>query len=179
MRSPRRSIVRCAAILALACAAGAAQAQTMGAAGTARAPGENPDAALVSGAAQSGIDAAALSELAARAASAPEVRRYARTVLHDDDITDKRLAMIAAHENIDLPHALDDEHAALRAQLAELRGPDFDAAYIDAMPADHRRLLGLLESGQSTVRTQALRTYIHATLPTVRDHLAIAQMLRQ
>jgi putative membrane protein len=181
MGAPRFATLAAAlAALAIGCAAIAPlDAQTSSAAATARAPGENPDAALVSGAAQSGIDEVELSELAAQAASAPEVRRFAQDMLHEHRASNQRLALIAAHENIDVPHALDDEHAELRMQLAQLRGPEFDAAYLDAMVADHERMVGLLESGEATVTTQELRTYIRTTLPGVRGHLALAQTLRR
>lgn len=154
-------------------------AQTRGAAGTARAPGENPDAALVSGAARHGIAEAELSDLAARAASSPSLRDFAASMARARDVSNRKLAMIAAHENIDLPGTLDAEDSGTYHELQRLAGPEFDRAYIDAMVADQDRMVSLLESGQATVSTEELRTYIRITLPHVRRDLDRTQALQR
>jgi len=167
-------------LLALACLIGTAfaHAQSLGAAATARAPGENPEAAFVAQAERADLAAVALSRVARRAARSPRVRSLAAEVLRDRSADHRRLALIAAHENIDLPHALDADQAARRAGLSRLDGDALDDAYLRLLIANQRGRLALFESAGATVRPEELRTYIRTSLPQLRGELGAAQALR-
>jgi predicted outer membrane protein len=66
--------------------------------------------------------------------------------------------------------------AAMR-QLQTLRGAAFDTAFANAMVNGHTKAIGMLEQVQNQVQRQEVRTLIASTLPTIRQHLQIAQSL--
>jgi putative membrane protein len=139
---------------------------------------ESPDAAFVQKAAAGGMAEVELSEIAATTAASDDVRHFAQAMVHDHSANNAQLATIAAHENIAIPTKLDAEHERLRAQLDTLHGADFDRTYVDAMRADHQKMLDLLQSSTATVTTEELRTFIKQTAPVVQEHLAMARALK-
>ena len=72
------------------------------------------------------------------------------------------------------------EHEAMRQQmqrLSTLKGAQFDAEFANLMAQGHDKAIKMLEQSQSTVQNSQLRTFITATLPTLRTHLQVAQSL--
>jgi predicted outer membrane protein len=68
------------------------------------------------------------------------------------------------------------EHGRL-ARLATLRGAAFDSAFASAMVLGHMKTVKLLENAETQVQNTELKTLISNTLPTVREHLRLAQAL--
>jgi putative membrane protein len=139
---------------------------------------ESPDAAFVRAAIRGGLAEVELSKLALNSTAPPAVIVFAQKMVHDHTQNNKDLAMIAAHENIEVPTNLDREHAQLRDKLVSLHGVDFDRAYINAMRGDHQKMADMLISSESTVSTEELRTFIKQTLPVVYEHLRMASDLQ-
>jgi putative membrane protein len=69
------------------------------------------------------------------------------------------------------------DHERVGEQLRSLRGAAFDTAFANAMVQGHERTINLLEMAQGQVQHEELRSLISSTLPTVREHLQIAQSL--
>ncbi|HEX4481119.1 MAG TPA: DUF4142 domain-containing protein [Rudaea sp.] len=166
------------AALALTLPFALAQAQTT----TSNMPqqkGDGPDAMFVQKAGEGGMAEVELSKVAENKAQSPEVKKFAMQMVHDHTANNKELATIAAKENIQVPKSLDSEHAALRDKLKTLKGADFDREYVDAMRSDHKKMVELLKSSESTVTTEDLRTFIKKTEPVVEQHLSMAQNLKE
>ncbi len=142
-----------------------------------QATAESPDAAFVQAATRGGLAEVELSKLALNS-TAPAVIVFAQKMVHDHTQNDKDLAMIAAHENIEVPTNLDHEHAQLRDKLVSLHGVDFDRAYINAMREDHQKMADMLVASASRVSSEELRTFIKQTLPVVYEHLRMANDLK-
>lgn len=70
----------------------------------------------------------------------------------------------------------DSAMAAMR-QLPTLRGAAFDTAFANIMVNGHNKAISMLETAQNQVQAQGLRTLIASTLPTLRQHLQLAQAL--
>ena len=70
----------------------------------------------------------------------------------------------------------DSTMAALR-QLQTARGAAFDTAFANAMVSGHNKAISMLETAQNQVQSQELRKLITSTLPTLRQHLQLAQAL--
>jgi putative membrane protein len=139
---------------------------------------ESPDAAFVQTAARGGLAEVELSKIAMNSAASSTVTAFAQKMVHDHTQNKKSLAMIAAHENIDVPTNLDREHAQLRDRLVSLHGVEFDRVYIEAMREDHQKMADMLVSSAATVSTEELRAFIKQTLPVVQDHLRMARDLK-
>ncbi len=62
-------------------------------------------------------------------------------------------------------------------RLRSLRGAAFDTAFANAMVEAHTQAIGLLELAQGQAQHEEVRSLIASTLPTLREHLQIAQSL--
>jgi predicted outer membrane protein len=62
-------------------------------------------------------------------------------------------------------------------RLSTLHGAAFDSAFVNAMAQGHDKAITMLERAQGQLQHQELRTLITNTLPTLRQHLQIAQSL--
>ena len=69
------------------------------------------------------------------------------------------------------------DHERMGEQLRSLRGAAFDTAFANAMVQGHERGINLLEMAQGQVQHEEVRSLITSTLPTLREHLQIAQSL--
>ena len=67
------------------------------------------------------------------------------------------------------------DHERMGEQLRSLRGPAFDTAFANAMVEGHQNAINLLEMAQGQVQHEEVRSLIASTLPTIREHLQIAQ----
>ena len=73
----------------------------------------------------------------------------------------------------------DSSHKDMAAmqQLQTLHGAAFDTAFANAMVNGHNKAISMLETVQNQVQAQQLRALITSTLPTLRQHLQLAQAL--
>lgn len=69
------------------------------------------------------------------------------------------------------------DHERVAEQLRTLRGPAFDTAFANAMVKGHENAVNMLEMAQGQVQHEEVRSLIASTLPTIREHLQIAQSL--
>jgi putative membrane protein len=162
-------------ILGGVCAVAAyANAMAQGSSASAK-PAESPDAAFVHKAGEGDLAELELSRLAAAHAASPKVREYALRMVQDHGQNARELAIIAAHENITLPDAVDDEHSQALDALAGQGGAVFDNNYMTAMLQAHQQMASLLKSSEAAVSTDELRTYIKKTLPVVQHEQRLAQ----
>jgi putative membrane protein len=69
------------------------------------------------------------------------------------------------------------DHTKNMQRFETLRGAEFDAAFAQEMVQGHQKMLTLLEVAQHQAQNTEVRTLITATLPTLREHLRMAQAL--
>ena len=69
------------------------------------------------------------------------------------------------------------DHERVGEQLRSLHGAAFDTAFANAMVEGHQKAINLLEMAQGQVQHEEVRSLIASTMPTLREHLQIAQSL--
>jgi hypothetical protein len=70
---------------------------------------------------------------------------------------------------------LSAKHRAAENRLMSLRDEDFDRAYMRQMVKDHENALKLFETEARNGRDDDLRAFAAKTLPTLKEHLAMAR----
>jgi putative membrane protein len=119
-----------------------------------------------------------LGQLALQQTQDKGVRDYAQRMVKDHQAAAAKLQQIAGQESLDLPQSLDAEHEALKAKLSDLKGAAFDREYARAMAKGHDQAVALFESAsQASQMTPELKEFAAATLPTLRQHMAMAHEL--
>jgi putative membrane protein len=91
-----------------------------------------------------------LAELALQKSTDPKVRDFAEKMMRDHTGAQAQLLQSATREGIEKPKSLDARHAAAKAELAALDGPDFDRRYMALMVEDHAETVTLYTAKHRT-----------------------------
>jgi putative membrane protein len=137
-------------------------------------PATPPDRQFLQDAAAAGRAEVEIAELAAKKASDPQVREFARHMADDHQTSNKELMQLAKRQGVSLPTAMASRHKALLHRLAKLEGAEFDRQYMDAMVNDHREVVARFEHEVQAGRDPDVKAFAERTLPTLRHHLELA-----
>lgn len=129
-------------------------------------------------AARGGILEIKLADLALSHSHDADVESFARKMKQDHTSIDDKLKAAAQSGSAPLPSGLNDEQQHTVASLESLNGQDFDKAYADTMVKDHQEDVSLFQDASTNASTQQLRDFASQTLPTLKEHLQLAQQLQ-
>jgi putative membrane protein len=132
------------------------------------------DLAFAKRAAQSALAEIRLSQLALTESSSQAVKDFAQRMVDDHTRIDDNLRAVAGREDIMLPSDLAATDQTVSDHLSGLSGDAFDKAYMSAMLKDAR---GDIEDFQKEVNSGSdkdLRGFASTALPTLRQHLQLA-----
>lgn len=125
--------------------------------------------------AEGGRAEVAFAELAAEKADADAVGDFASRMIDDHSAANDRLAGLAEDSGIPLPEGLNPDHEAMLAELEGLEGRDFDLAYMRGQVVDHQKATQLLIWEINAGQEGELQRFASDTLPTILEHLRLAQ----
>src|SRR4051812_35223524 len=161
------------AAIGLFCTLGAFGAETVS---------TRPDSARVS-ASQGFVNAAAhinmaeiqIGKLALEKSSSPEIKNFAQHLVTDHSQNLKQLEQLAANAKLTLPTKLDRKHQAMFENLQAINGAQFDKQFSADMVKGHEAAIRLFDSVAKSNMDPTLKSFASSTLPTLRDHLKMAQ----
>ena len=133
------------------------------------------DRVFMRAAAAGGLAEIDFGELAGGSGKSQLVKEFAHRMVADHGSTNKKLSELAARNQFPLPTKLDAEHDLVRENLRKLSGDRFDHAYIDSQLQDHQRTAQLLAYEIGSGQNADLKALAEDTLPTVLEHLQMAQ----
>jgi putative membrane protein len=116
-----------------------------------------------------------LGKLAQGRADSSPVRDLGAKMAADHGKANDQLARIGRSVNAAVPAGLDPADAAFREELQREKGAAFDQRYLIKQIGDHQRTLNLLQWELSFGQNQALKDYATEMLPTIMEHLRMAQ----
>jgi putative membrane protein len=172
-------------LLALLAAPAAAQtAQSGGGTAGSTMPGAKAklsaqDRDFVKRAAIGGMAEAEEGKLAAQHAQNDAVKNFSQQMVTDHTKINADLQGIAGRIGVTPPATLDKEHAAMLQRLGKLSGPQFDRTYMQDQVSEHRKTISLFEKEDKSGQNADLKTFATNTLPTLREHLQMAQDVSQ
>jgi putative membrane protein len=118
-----------------------------------------------------------LAKLAAQKASTDAVKDLAQRMIKDHGEANDRLAPLAKANGIPLPDQFDSEQQSMRDRLQQTGKTEFDLAYIRGQIANHQKTVQLLIYQIGSGENDDLKKFASDTLPTVLDHLRMAQSI--
>ena len=118
-----------------------------------------------------------IGRLAETRATSQAIRNFARRMIEDHRTADRELKNLADAKGLRLARSMGADGQALYNRLSNLYGAAFDNAYARAMRMDHRKAVAAFEEEANTARDRDLRRWVENTLPTLRDHLQMANNL--
>ena len=179
-QSNRLSTLSVSIGLAFLVAAGAAAAQgtstsssNMKAGTSASVPAA--DKAFVEKAAVGGMAEVRMGKMAQQKGSSDQVKQFGARMVDDHSKANDELKQIASAKGIALPTDLDAKHKSKMDKMEKLSGAQFDRAYMDDMVADHKEDVAEFKKQASSGKDSDLKAFAAKTLPTLEDHLKMAQ----
>jgi putative membrane protein len=135
----------------------------------------SPDQMFAREAALGGMAEVDLGNLAKEKASSNDVKQFGDRMVTDHGKGNDELKQWAQSKNITLPTQLDAKHKALHDRLAKLSGDAFDKAYMRDMVADHQHDVAAFKRESTSGKDADLKAWAGKTLPTLQEHLKMAQ----
>jgi putative membrane protein len=118
-------------------------------------------------------------QLAARKATAPDVKAFAERMVKDHGEANEELKRIATAKGVELPTQLDRKHRNELERLQKLSGSDFDRAYMKHMVEDHKKDVTQFRKAAKDLKDAEVKQFASGTLPTLEDHLRMAQKVAE
>ena len=134
------------------------------------------DQAFVQEAAVGGLAEVEMGRLAVQKAKDDRVRQFGQKMIDDHSKANDALKQAASQEGLNVPSAIDEKHKTTMARLDKLSGAQFDAAYSKEMVKDHKEDVKLFEK-QASAGSSAVQKFAAQTLPTLKNHLQMAEAL--
>jgi putative membrane protein len=135
------------------------------------------DAAFVTTAATAGMKEVDVAKIAETKASSADVKRFAQQLDTDHSKANEELKGLAQTKSIPLPTG-DTAYKAAVTKLNNTPASQFDKAYVDAQVMDHQQAVALFQKESTSGTDAELKAFAAKTLPTLREHLRMAQELR-
>jgi putative membrane protein len=125
-------------------------------------------------AAQGGMAEVKMGELARTKAQSDRVKSFADQMVTDHTKANDELKSLAAQKGVTLPTDIGAEEQQIYDKLAQLSGPEFDKAYMDAMVKDHDKDVAAFEKQSKAAKDKDLKSFVQKVLPVLKDHKKMA-----
>lgn len=133
------------------------------------------DRQFVMEAARGGMAEVELGQLASDKAQSDAVKQFAQRMVTDHGKANDELKALAQSKNITLPTELDAKHKSTKDRLSKLSGAQFDRAYMQEMVSDHQKDVSEFRKQSQSAKDAELKAWATKTLPTLQEHLQMAQ----
>jgi|SRR5215831_2301018 len=130
-------------------------------------------------AAQGGMAEVELGRLATQRAGDASVREFGARMVADHSRANSELKSIAGQKGIQLPTEMNSEQKSEMDKLGKMSGPDFDKEYMSAMLKDHETDVKDFETQSKDGNDPEIKAFAGKTLPTLQQHLQMAQQAAQ
>jgi putative membrane protein len=133
------------------------------------------DADFAKNAAEGGLAQVKLGELAQEKGTTDAVKDFGKKMVEDHTQANDQLKEVASEQNMKLPTELDKHDQKLYDKLSQLSGTEFDRVYARDMVRDHKHDVAAFQEEAKDGRVHAVKDFAAQTLPTLQDHLKMAQ----
>ena len=130
---------------------------------------------FVKKAALGGMTEVESSKVAQSRAADAGVKQFADHMVQDHTKANAELKQVAGKDGVTAPDALDPSHQKAVDKLSAKSGAAFDKAYMAMMLSDHKKTIALFEKEAKSGKDPAVKAFASDTLPTLKQHLQMAQ----
>jgi putative membrane protein len=135
--------------------------------------------AFLNYAAQDDLAEVQMAKLAEQKSNDPNVKQMAQKLMSDHETNLQKLQQIAHENGITLPDKLNAEHQQKIDRLSKLNGSAFDKAFVRTQVRGHEKDIAKFQKEESSASNPAIKFYASSTLPTLQEHLQMAQSAAQ
>jgi putative membrane protein len=135
------------------------------------------DRTFIRKAAEGNVAEVDLGRMAQQTSQDPNVRAFGERMVRDHTQANEQLTSVAQSLNVTLPTSPSKSDQAKIDKLSHLTGADFDEAFAREMVKEHRTDIRAFERETKDGRDSQVKQFAESTLPTIREHLAMAEKL--
>src|ERR1041385_5450327 len=118
-----------------------------------------------------------LGRVAASQGTSDAVKQFGQRMVDDHSKANQELMNLAQGKGITLPTTLDEKHQKELTKFSSMTGAEFDREYTKMMVSDHRKDVSEFEKESSRGMDADLKEFATKTLPTLQEHLKLAEAL--
>jgi putative membrane protein len=116
-----------------------------------------------------------MGQLAQQNGQSQEVKNLGSTLVKDHTEANQKLQQLAQQKGITLSQSGDSKHQKGLDALQSKSGAEFDKAFVTHAIKDHKKDIAKFEKCQKEEKDAQVKAFIDETLPTLRNHLQMAQ----
>ena len=132
------------------------------------------DARFVAEASAAGVAEVELGKLASSKAASPEVKQFGEMMVNDHTKANAQLqALVQNHKT----PSMTPQHQRTHDRLAGLSGQRFDRRYVTIQVREHEKAVQLFKRQAASGQDPQLKRFAAENLPTLQQHLQMAQTL--
>jgi putative membrane protein len=144
----------------------------------------NPDAEFAQKAAMGGKHEVDGARFAVGKAQNAELKAFANRLIKDHTAANNELSTLMKNKKIPMGMGMEKKDEATKDQPGNeswrsATGAAFDRAYVDHLVQEHEKTITLFETEVSSGSDAQLKAFATKTLPTIKDHLKVAQDLQK
>jgi putative membrane protein len=135
------------------------------------------DQNFIKAAAGAGLAEVEIGRLVAQKAQSDSVKRFAQHMIEDHSKANDELMAIAQKLNLAPPKQIPSEEQALQRKLSALEGPKLEQTYMESQLRAHQKAVQLFQHQATAGQNADLKKFAADTLPTLNQHLQMAQQV--
>ena len=143
--------------------------------GTAKSGLSSADRKFFTDASQGGMMEVELGKIAADKGSNPDVKTFGQRMVDDHSKANDQLKDLASKKDVKLLGKLSPAKQKMVDKFSKLSGAAFDSSYMSHMVTDHKQDVAEFKKEAKSGKDSDLKAWAQSTLPTLEDHLKMAQ----
>ncbi len=140
---------------------------------------QQPDQSFLDKASEANVSEVRLGRLALKKSDNPQVKRFAHRMIRDHRKAEKQLRRDTKGAGTEMPTQMSKDAEDLYNKLSQESGPQFDRDYMQAMVKDHQKDVNEFKDQAQNANSSVAKSYAQQTLPTLQEHLKMAQRIDQ
>ena len=133
------------------------------------------DIKFINDAAEGGMMEVRMGEIGKQKGLSADVKQFADRLVADHSKANDELKDLASKKGVTIPAMVDDKHQKMLDKLSN--ASDFDKQFKDMAVKDHKKDIKEFERAEKKCEDADLKAWITKTLPTLQDHLRMAENL--
>ena len=135
------------------------------------------DATFINTASQAGVEEIKFAQLAETQSHSARVKKFAMQMVTDHTAANEKLTALAQQKGITPTTTTDTAHDQMYTQLQGEHGRTFDRDYLAGQIKDHQMVADAMQTEIQSGTDADVKSFAQMTLPTIQQHLEMAQAL--
>jgi putative membrane protein len=133
------------------------------------------DQSFISSAAEANLAEIDIAKMVGQKSTDPAVKDFANRMVTDHTQANQKLASVAEMNGVKLPTEASATERNQKSELEKLSGAQLNDAYLRDELQGHKETISAFESEIEHGQNQEAKNYAEQTLPTLQDHIRIAE----